>query len=38
MTTAGANIGGGIFLLFGIPILLVAAAAVSVRVIRTPTI
>jgi hypothetical protein len=38
MTTAGANIGAGIFLLVGIPILLVATAAVSVRVIRTPTI
>jgi hypothetical protein len=38
MTTAGANIGGGIFLLVGIPILLIATAAVSVRVIRTPTI
>ena len=38
MATAGANVGGGIFLLFGIPILLIATAAVVVRAIRTPTI
>ncbi len=38
MTTAGANIGGGILLLVGIPILLIVTAAVSVRVSLTPTI
>ena len=38
MTTAGANIGGGILLLVGIPFLLIVTAAVSVRVSLTPTI